>query len=77
MLRDQTFISVKGFAKITTLSERTVWSLIQKNQLPVYRIGRRTLVRLGEGIEAIERLGRARNPIMFVGTGAYEGDSSA
>ena len=55
------FVSVARFAELVSLSERTCWNLIRRRQLPVYRIGRRTLVRLDEGVEALVRAGRRRS----------------
>ena len=55
------FVSVARFAELVSLSERTCWNLIRRRQLPVYRIGRRTLVRLDEGVEALVRAGRGRS----------------
>jgi predicted DNA-binding transcriptional regulator AlpA len=52
------FVSVARFAELVSLSERTCWNLIRRRQLPVYRIGRRTLVRVEEGVEALVRAGR-------------------
>jgi predicted DNA-binding transcriptional regulator AlpA len=54
------FVSVARFAELVSLSERTCWNLIRRRQLPVYRIGRRTLVRVEEGVEALVRAGRRR-----------------
>jgi predicted DNA-binding transcriptional regulator AlpA len=55
------FVSVARFAELVSLSERTCWNLIRRRQLPVYRIGRRTLVRPDEGVEALVRAGRRRS----------------
>jgi len=49
------FVSVARFAELVGLSERTCWNLIRSRRIPVYRIGRRTLVKAEEGFEAIER----------------------
>ena len=40
------FVSVARFAKLVGLSERMCWKLIQWRTLPVYRVGRRTLIKL-------------------------------
>jgi hypothetical protein len=53
------FVSVARFAKLVGLSERKCWVLIGRRDLPVYRIGRRTLVKAEEGFEAIEKLAEA------------------
>ena len=50
------FVSVPRFAKMVGLSERTCWNLIRSGRIPVYRIGRRTLVKLEEGCRALERV---------------------
>ena len=50
------FISVARFAMLVGISERMCWKLIQLRTLPVYRVGRRTLVKPEEGVEVIERL---------------------
>jgi hypothetical protein len=49
------FVSVGRFAGLVGLSERMCWSLIRRNIVPVYRIGRRTLVKISEGVAAIEQ----------------------
>jgi excisionase family DNA binding protein len=51
------FVSVATFAKLVSLSERTCWNLIRSRQIPIYRVGRRTLIRPDEGFQAIEKLG--------------------
>jgi len=53
------FVSVSRFAALVGLSERTCWHLIRIHKIPVYRIGRRTLVKAEEGCRAIERLAAA------------------
>jgi excisionase family DNA binding protein len=55
------FVSVARFAELVSLSERTCWNLIRQRKLPVYRIGRRTLVRADEGFEALAQVGRSRS----------------
>ena len=50
------FISVGRFSKLVSLSERTCWSLIRANLIPVHRIGRRVLSRPREGFDALEDL---------------------
>jgi hypothetical protein len=50
------FVSVSRFAQLVSLSERTCWSLIRGRLIPVYRVGRRTLVKTEEGFQALERL---------------------
>jgi len=54
------FVSVARFAELVGLSERTCWNLIRSRRIPVYRIGRRTLIKTEEGCRAIERLAAAR-----------------
>jgi hypothetical protein len=49
------FVSVPRFAEIVGLSERMCWMLIRRKALPVYRIGRRTLIKITEGVAALER----------------------
>jgi len=49
------FVSVARFAELVGLSERTCWNLIRDGWIPVYRIGRRTLVKVEEGYRALER----------------------
>ena len=56
------FVSVSRFAELVGLSERTCWTLIRRNRLPVYRVGRRTLVKVEQGVASIERLGRRSRP---------------
>ncbi len=56
----QRFTSVRGFSEACNLSQRTLWTLIQQGRLPVYRVGRRTLINLDEGIEAIRDIGRPK-----------------
>ncbi len=50
------YVSVSQFAKLVSLSERTCWSLIRADLIPVYRVGRRTLIGKEEGFRALERL---------------------
>jgi hypothetical protein len=50
------FVSVARFAELVSLSERTCWNLIRGHLIPVYRVGRRTLIKTDEGCEALERL---------------------
>jgi len=50
------YVSVSRFAELVSLSERTCWSLIRGRLIPVYRVGRRTLVKTEEGFQALERL---------------------
>ena len=59
MLENAHFVSVAEFARLVGLSERTCWILIGRRELPVHRIGRRTLVKPEEGFEAIDRLAEA------------------
>ena len=54
------FISVPEFAVVVSLSERTCWNLIRDGSLPTLRVGRRRLIKVEEGVRAIERLGRPR-----------------
>jgi len=56
------FVSVRQFAPIVGLSERTCWNLIHRHVLPVHRIGRRVLVKVDEGAAAIERIAANRAP---------------
>ena len=56
------FVSVSRFAELVGLSERTCWDLIRTQRIPVYRVGRRTLVKAEEGFRAIELLGGAAKP---------------
>ena len=56
------FVSVPGFAELGGLSERTCWNLIRQRKLPVYRIGRRTLVKTEEGVAAIEQVAERSAP---------------
>ena len=51
------FVSVARFAALVGLSGRTCWTLIRNGQIPVYRVGRRTLVKAEEGFRSLERLG--------------------
>ena len=44
------------FAALVGLSDRTCWELIRRGLIPVYRIGRRTLVKPEEGCRALERV---------------------
>jgi excisionase family DNA binding protein len=55
------FVSVPGFAELVGLSERTCWNLIRQRALPVYRIGRRTLVKTEEGLATLEQVAK-RHP---------------
>lgn len=48
------FVSVRRFADLVGLSERTIWRLVSRNELPVLRIGRRTLISVMQGIAALE-----------------------
>ena len=50
------FVSVREFAPTVGLSERTCWNLIHRQVLPVHRIGRRVLVKVDEGVAALERI---------------------
>ncbi len=54
------FVSVARFANLVGLSERKCWILIGRHELPVYRIGRRTLIKTLEGFKAIEKLAEAQ-----------------
>ncbi len=54
------FVSVARFAELVGLSERTCWALIRQQRLPVLRVGRRTLIKLDDGVAAIERIGGYR-----------------
>ena len=56
MQEEPRFVSVRRFAELVSLSERTCWSLIQGELIPAYRVGRRTLIKAEEGFEALERL---------------------
>lgn len=56
------FVSVSRFAEVVSLSERTCWHLIRQQRLPVYRVGRRTLIKVDEGLAAIAEIGRRRRP---------------
>ena len=56
MPEDARFVSVARFSELVGLSERTCWNLIRSGRIPVYRIGRRTLVKLEEGCRALERV---------------------
>jgi excisionase family DNA binding protein len=58
----EVFVSVTRFAGIVGLSKRTCWKLIRQGVVPVYRVGRRTLVKTTEGLAAIEQLGRDEKP---------------
>ncbi len=49
------FVSVARFADIVGLSERGCWTLIRDGIIPVYRVRRRTLIKVEEGCEAFER----------------------
>ena len=51
------FVSVSRFARFVGLSERTCWNLIRSSELPVVRIGRRTLIKVPDGLAAIEKIG--------------------
>ena len=53
------FVSVASFAKLVSLSERTCWNLIRSGSIPVYRVRRRTLVKVEEGCRALERVAAA------------------
>jgi hypothetical protein len=55
MTEPSLFVSVPRFARIVGLSERKCWKLVREGAVPVYRIGRRTLVKLSEGAAALER----------------------
>ena len=59
MTNQAVFVSVSRFAKLVGLSKRTCWTLIRRHDLPVHRIGRRTLVKAEEGFEALEKLAEA------------------
>lgn len=48
------YISVARFAELVSLSARTCWGLIKAELIPVYRVGRRTLIKTEEGFEALE-----------------------
>ena len=48
------FVSVPRFAALVGLSERTCWDLIRRQRIPVYRVGRRTLIKSEEGFKALE-----------------------
>lgn len=48
------FVSVPRFASIVGISERGCWTLIRDGVLPVYRVGRRTLIKVEEGCRAFE-----------------------
>ncbi len=55
---EQAFVSVEDFAIRTSLSVRSVWRLVQQNQLPSLRVGRRRLLPLNEALDAIRHLGK-------------------
>ena len=48
------FVSVPRFANIVGISERGCWTLIREGVLPVYRVRRRTLIKIEEGCRAFE-----------------------
>ncbi len=56
MHEEPRYVSVARFAELVSLSQRTCWSLIEGRLIPVYRVGRRTLIKPEEGFEALERL---------------------
>jgi excisionase family DNA binding protein len=58
MVERKVFVSVTRFAEIVGLSKRTCWKLIHQGVIPVYRVGRRTLVKITEGLAALEQVGR-------------------
>lgn len=49
------YVSVGRFSALVGLSDRTCWTLIKRGVLPVYKVGRRTLIKTHEGFEALER----------------------
>lgn len=49
------FVSVSRFANIVGISERGCWALIRDGVLPVYRVRRRTLIKVEEGCAAFEK----------------------
>ena len=53
---DALLVSVPTFARRIGLSDRTVWKLVRRDAVPVLRIGRRTLIPVAEGLEALRRL---------------------
>ena len=69
MHEDSRFVSVRRFAELVSLSERTCWSLVKSELIPAYRIGRRTLIKAEEGFEALERLAvRRPNAVKIAGS---------
>ena len=52
------FVSIPHFASLVDLSERTVWKLIRRRQVLAYRVGRRTLIKVDEGVASIQQIGR-------------------
>ena len=59
--QDRTFLSVPEFATNIGLSTRTIWRLIRDGELPSLQIGRRRLIQLDAGVEAIARIAQANS----------------
>jgi len=52
-LHDPDFTSVEEFAQRTSLSARSIWRLVAAGRLPSLSVGRRRLIPLAEGIDAL------------------------
>ncbi len=63
MTNHAVFVSVARFADLVGLSERTCWNLIRTRVIPVYRVGRRTLVKAEEGFQALERFAAGKSAL--------------
>jgi hypothetical protein len=53
---DTQFVSVEEFGRRTSLSARSVWRLLERGLLPSLRVGRRRLVPLVAGVDALRGL---------------------
>ncbi len=67
-----TFVSVPEFAARTSLSVRQVWRLISHHDLPTLRVGRRRLIRLDEGVRALEDIGSSQAKSNFMANSSEE-----
>jgi len=50
-------VNVREFARLCSLSERTIWALIRDDKIPSIKIGKRRLVPLEKGYAALESVG--------------------
>lgn len=53
LMQQPILASVVDFARMISLSERQVRAMIARHELPVVRVGRRTLIPVDDGLNAL------------------------